>query len=103
MLCSGVEIGVNGDMFDGGDYCGLLLLPKDWANGDDVKPLLGLDDYIFDIAVTANRPDCQSIFGIAREVAAVLGKKIKQPDCSYTAAGGNYKKIKIDIKPINIK
>ena len=60
MLCSGVEIGVNGDMFDGGDYCGLLLLPSSFENGADVKPLLGLDDCIFDISVTANRPDCQS-------------------------------------------
>lgn len=85
MLCSGVEIGVNGDMFDGGDYCGLLLLPASFENGTDVKPLLGLDDYIFDIAVTANRPDCQSVVGMAREVAAVLGKKFKEPDCSYTA------------------
>lgn len=85
MLCSGVEIGVNGDMFDGGDYCGLLLLPRDFTNGADVKPLLGLDDYIFDIGVTANRPDCQSIVGMAREVAAVLGKKFKEPDCSYKA------------------
>ncbi len=84
MLCSGVEIGVNGDMFEGGDYCGLLLLPKEWKNGSDVKPLLGLDDYIFDIAVTANRPDCQSIFGLAREVAAVLKKPFKTPDISYT-------------------
>ncbi len=85
MLCSGVEIGVNGDMFDGGDYCGLLLLPHEFENGADVKPLLGLDDYIFDIGVTANRPDCQSIVGMAREVAAVLGKKFKEPDCKYTA------------------
>ncbi|MCD8041329.1 MAG: phenylalanine--tRNA ligase subunit beta [Clostridia bacterium] len=85
MLCAGVEIGVNGDMFDGGDYNGLLILPAGWQNGADVKPLLGLNDYIFDIAVTANRPDCQSILGIAREVAAVLGKPLKQPDYSYTA------------------
>ena len=85
MLCSGVEIGVNGDMFEGGDYCGLLLLPDGFKNGADVKPLLGLDDYVFDIGVTANRPDCQSIVGMAREVAAVLGKPMREPDCSYTA------------------
>lgn len=85
MLCSGVEIGVNGDMFDGADYCGLMLLPKDFPNGADVKPLVGLDDYIFDIGVTANRPDCQSIVGMAREVAAVLGKKFKAPAVDYRA------------------
>ena len=83
MLCSGVEIGVNGDMFDGADYCGLLLLPDHFPNGADIKPLVGLDDYIFDIGITANRPDCQSIVGMAREVAAVLGKKFKAPDVSY--------------------
>lgn len=83
MLCSGVELGVNGDLFDGGDYNGLLILPDDCKNGDDVKPILGLDDYIFDIAITANRADCQSILGIAREIASVLGKKVKEPDYSF--------------------
>ncbi|MBO5328024.1 MAG: phenylalanine--tRNA ligase subunit beta, partial [Clostridia bacterium] len=95
MLCSGVEIGVNGDMFEGGDYCGLLILPNDCKNGEDVKPILGLDDYVFDIGVTANRPDCQCILGIAREVAAVLGKELKEPDYSYTALKGDYPAVKV--------
>lgn len=85
MLCSGVELGVNGDMYDGADYNGLLILPSYLKNGEDVKHELGLDDYIFDISITANRPDCQSIYGIAREVAAVLNKPIKEPDYSYKA------------------
>ena len=55
--------------------------------GADVKPMLGLDDWIFDIAITANRPDCQSIYGIAREVAAVLGKECKEPALDYTETG----------------
>lgn len=96
MLCSGVEIGVNGDTFDGGDYCGLLLLPHEFENGADVKPLVGLNDYIFDIGLTANRPDCQSILGMAREVAAVLGKEVKNPDYSYTAKHSD-KNIKVTI------
>ena len=84
MLCSGVEIGVSENMYPGAGYNGLLVLPEDAEIGADVKPLLGLDDWIFDIAITANRPDCQSIFGIAREVAAVLEKELKMPDLSYT-------------------
>ncbi|MGN0817838.1 MAG: phenylalanine--tRNA ligase subunit beta, partial [Candidatus Coproplasma sp.] len=99
MLCSGVEIGVNGDMFDGGDYCGLLLLPSDFENGEDIKPLVGLDDYIFDIGVTANRPDCQSILGIAREVAAVLGKPLKEPDYSYTCTHSDEKIEVLNLAP----
>lgn len=84
MLCSGVELGVSEDMYPGAGYNGLLVLPEDAPVGADVKPILGLDDWIFDIAITANRPDCQSIVGIAREVAAVLEKEFKQPDLSYT-------------------
>ncbi len=99
MLCSGAELGLNDDLYKGAGYCGLLLLPKNSKNGADVKPLLGLDDFIFDISVTANRPDCQSIYGIAREVAAVLNKKIKEPDYSYTSVKTD-KKIKItDLAP----
>lgn len=100
MLCSGAELGVNGDMFEGGDYCGLLLLPKDCKNGADVKPILGLDDYIFDISITANRPDCQSIYGIAREVAAALDKPVKEPDYTYNAVAGKYASVTVnDLAP----
>lgn len=84
MLCSGVELGVSENMYPGAGYNGLLLLPDDAPVGADVKPILGLDDWIFDIAITANRPDCQSIYGISREVAAVLEKELKTPDLSYT-------------------
>ncbi len=84
MLCSGVELGVSEDMYPGAGYNGLLVLPDDAEIGADVKPMLGLDDWIFDISITANRPDCQSIFGIAREIAAVLEKDVKMPDLSYT-------------------
>ncbi|MCR5508710.1 MAG: phenylalanine--tRNA ligase subunit beta [Lachnospiraceae bacterium] len=84
MLCSGVEIGLTEDLYEGAGYNGLLVLPDDAVPGADVKPLTGLDDWIFDIAITANRPDCQSIFGIAREVSAVLGSPLHEPDLSYT-------------------
>lgn len=96
MLCSGAELGVSGDMFEGADYNGLLVLPPSCRNGEDVKPLLGLDDYIFDISVTANRPDCQSILGIAREVAAVLGKPLKEPDYSFRTIKSD-RKIKVTV------
>ena len=64
MLCSGVELGLNEDLYPGAGYNGLLVLPEDAKAGDDVKPILGLDDWIFDIAITANRPDCQCIYGL---------------------------------------
>ena len=84
MLCSGTELGLNEDLYPGAGYNGLLVLPEDAEAGADVKPILGMDDWIFDIAITANRPDCQSIYGIAREVAAVLGKECREPALDYT-------------------
>lgn len=83
MLCSGLELGLNDDLYPGSDYFGLLVLPEDALVGADVKPIVGLNDFIFDIAITANRPDCQSILGIAREVAAILDKPLKMPATDY--------------------
>ena len=73
MLCSGTELGLNEDLYPGAGYNGLLVLPEDAEIGSDVKELTGLNDWIFDVSITANRPDCQSIFGLAREGAAALG------------------------------
>ena len=84
MLCSGGELGINDDWYDGADVDGILILGDGPAPGTDIRGVVGLDDYIFDIAVTANRPDCQSVYGIAREVAAVLGKPVRTPDLSYS-------------------
>lgn len=84
MLCSGVELSLTEDMYKGAGYNGILELPDECETGADIKPITGLDDWIFDIAITANRPDCQSIYGIAREIAAVLSKPIKPIDLSYT-------------------
>lgn len=84
MLCSGVELGVSENMYPGAGYNGLLVLSEDAEIGADVKPILGLDDWIFDVSITANRPDCQSILGLAREVAAVLNQPLKAPSLEYT-------------------
>ncbi len=84
MLCSGEELGINDDFYPGAEVNGLLDLQKDAPVGEDIKKIVGLDDWIFDISITANRPDCQCVLGIAREVAAVLQKPLKHPDISYT-------------------
>ena len=83
MLCSGEELGLNDDLYPGADVYGLMDLPKDTVPGTDIRTVVGLDDYILDVSITANRPDCQSILGIAREVAAALGKELKMPATDY--------------------
>ena len=86
MLCSGEELGLNDDLYPGSEVYGLLDLPKDTVPGTPIQQVVGLDDYIFDISITANRADCQSVLGIAREVAAVLNKPLKMPATDYTVS-----------------
>ncbi|MDQ3951417.1 MAG: phenylalanine--tRNA ligase subunit beta, partial [Actinomycetota bacterium] len=67
MLCSAAELGISRD------HSGLLVLPEDADLGADVVRTLGLDDEIFELEITPNRPDCMSVVGVAREVAALTG------------------------------
>ncbi len=86
MFCSGAELGINDDFYAGAEVNGILILdPAGAVPGADIRPVVGIDDYVFDIAVTANRPDCQSVLGIAREVAAVLKRPLRSPALGYTA------------------
>ena len=97
MLCSGEELGINDDFYPGAEVDGLLDLAQDTPIGEDIKKVVGLDDWIFDISITANRPDCQCIYGIAREVAAVLKKPLKAPDFSYTAHKSNANDVDVEV------
>ena len=84
MMCSGEELGINDDWYEGADVYGILILNEGTNVGVDIRKIVGLDDYIFDIGITANRPDCQSVLGIAREVAAILEKPVKEPSYDYS-------------------
>ena len=84
MFCSGEELGINDDWYEGASVNGILILNEDYELGVEVKDILEIEDVMFDINVTANRPDCQSILGLAREVAAVLNKPLKMPDLTYS-------------------
>ncbi len=97
MLCSGEELELNKDWYPGADVNGIMILDENAPIGMDIKEYLELDDYIFDISVTANRPDCQSVIGIAKEVAASLKKPFKAPDYSYTEDGSKNENISITV------
>ena len=50
---------------------GIFILHEDGIqNGDDIKPVIGADDHVVEFEITPNRPDCLSVIGLAREVAA---------------------------------
>ncbi len=84
MFCSGEELGITDDWYPGASVNGILIFNEEYPLGVEAKEILELEDVMFDINVTANRPDCQSILGLAREVAAVLNKPLKMPDLTYT-------------------
>ena len=102
MLCSGVEIGVADGMYPGASYNGLLLLADDAEVGADIKPIVGIDDYLFDVSITANRPDCQCITGIAREVAAVLNREYKAPALDFTPDSSVKEGFTVEVKAPDI-
>ena len=89
MLCSGKELGVDDTVIEGAEVDGLLQLPKDTPLGTDIKEILGLNEYVLDVSVTANRPDCQSIVGLAREVASSMGVKFHAPVNKYKTVAYN--------------
>ena len=74
MLCSAAELGVSEDA------SGLWLLPDDAPVGEDLRPYCDLDDQVFSLKLTANRGDCLSLLGIAREVSAITGEKLILPE-----------------------
>ena len=73
MLCSASELGISKD------HAGLLILPADTDLGGDVVRALGLADSVFELEITPNRPDCMSVVGVAREVAALTGAELRLP------------------------
>lgn len=97
MLCSGEEMCLNKDWYPGADVNGIMILAEDAPLGMDIKEYLELDDYLFDISITANRPDCQSVIGIAKEVAAALNKPFKAPDMSYEEDGTTNAAISVEV------
>jgi phenylalanyl-tRNA synthetase beta chain len=79
MVCSEKELGLS-------DYHeGILVLPKDAPIGTPLGDYLG--DTVLDVDITPNRPDCLSVLGIAREVAALTGQTVREPPLDYPEEG----------------
>jgi phenylalanyl-tRNA synthetase beta chain len=80
MLCSAKELGLSDD------HSGLLELPAAAKPGGDVWRLLQLDEQVLTFKLTPNRGDCLSVLGIAREVSALTGAKLRSPKVRPVAA-----------------
>jgi phenylalanyl-tRNA synthetase beta chain len=86
MLCSERELGL-ADESDG-----ILVLSQELPLGVPLFEALGMKDTIFEIGLTPNRADCLSVIGIAREIAAKLGKKLNFPSHAVPEEGTSVEK-----------
>lgn len=81
MLCSEKELALSTES------SGIMILPEDMQVGTPLFDALGAKDTIFEIGLTPNRADCLSVVGVAREVAAKLGKKVHYPGLEVVESG----------------
>ena len=99
MLCSGEELCLTEAEYEGASVNGILILKNTHPVGTDMREVLGLDDYIIDFKITANRPDCNCFIGVAKEISVVLGTQFKMPETDYKTVGGDIKDyISVEVK-----
>ena len=90
MLCSARELGLSDE------HEGLLVLDPAARVGEDVRNVLALDDVYFTLKLTPNRGDCLSMFGIARDAAAITGAALKPvPAPAAPASAAHARAVKI--------
>ena len=78
MICSKEELGLEKSSE------GIWAIDEKQKAGTDLNDVLkSKKDYVFDLAITPNRPDCLSMIGIAREIAAITGKKLQHPEIEF--------------------
>ena len=82
MMCSARELML------GEDHDGIIELPVDAPVGQGYAAWAGLDDAVFDVAITPNRPDCMGVNGIARDLAAAGLGHLRHP--SYAVVAGSF-------------
>ncbi|SCB38600.1 phenylalanine--tRNA ligase subunit beta [Rhizobium multihospitium] len=92
MMCSEKELQIS-DSHDG-----IIDLPEDAPVGKSFAAYAGLDDAVIEINLTPNRPDCTSVYGIARDLAASgLGTLKPRNTPSFAIAGETTTELKIDL------
>ncbi len=87
MLCSEKELSISDDA------AGLMELSSDLSIGTPLTEALGLDDVVFELEITPNRPDCLSMIGVAREIRAETGDDLKPPQIDLQEGEVNVNKL----------
>ena len=96
MMCSEKELGLSQESE------GILILEGDYKIGESFAKQAGLDDWVFEIEVTPNRPDCLSVTGVAREICALTGLEFKYYNYSFENEINIDKDFNIEIKDFKL-
>ncbi len=88
MICSEDELGLVEER-----QPGVMIIERDCKAGDSFVEVMGLDDYILTLNITPNYAHCLSMIGVAREVAARVGKPLKQPEVVVQETGPAIEKL----------
>ncbi len=91
MLCSEAELGLTERAE------GLMVLPDHLKLGSDLLDFVGREDYLFDVFITPNRPDCLSVIGLAREISAITGAPLKTAKVKLPKPGKKKSPMKVRI------
>jgi phenylalanyl-tRNA synthetase beta chain len=97
MICSAEELGLPKK----GDH-EILFLDDKAKPGTDVVKELGLDDVVLDLDVLANRPDLMGHFGVAREIAAITGLKLKKEFYDIKETAKKNKTINLEVSDVKL-
>lgn len=96
MMCSEKELELSDES------SGIMILDDSFIAGKWFSEQSGLDDWVFELEITPNRPDCLSVIGIAREVCANYGFRLKLPDYSFGSGISSDDKLTIEIDDYNL-
>jgi len=100
MMCSALELALDLDSLTEEKKEGIFILDGEYTPGTDIREVISFNEKVIDFEITTNRPDCLSIFGIAREVGAALGVPYKMPE---TTAKNKKGSIEDYLKGISIR
>ncbi len=97
MFCGYEEIGIDNSIYPDVENDGLAILKPSEKIGAPIAEVLGLNEVILDLSVLPNRPDCNSIVALAREIATAYNRPFKMPELTYKTTSVS-KKIDVNVK-----
>ncbi|MDD3839560.1 MAG: phenylalanine--tRNA ligase subunit beta [Clostridia bacterium] len=89
MMCSIQELGLDPEDYPEAVQHGIMIIEDKCDLGMDIREILGLNETIIDFEITSNRPDCLSMIGMAREVAATFDRSLKLPEININETQDN--------------